>query len=171
VAKTKRHREWQSATVRRAFEVAGQGDVAAVVVDALREMAAAQAAISEENGRAFTSAATTVEKIDADEISSAEDRRLFHMLHTWCQPFGDAAITIVLASSGPAIRSVVNYEDTAVAAFEWMISNAIGFGIPLFLLPVVFFNKMSQKVRAAMFWFWILASAMVAGILVGVMWK
>jgi len=63
---TKRNRGWQSARVKRAFEVIRDGDVPPVVVDAMQELSRAQASMAPENGRAAASATKVKVKPNGD---------------------------------------------------------------------------------------------------------
>ena len=152
-----RNRGWQSARVRRAFEVVRAGDVPPVVVEALAELAQARNDLKTE--------------VRASVVAKPKrtDREIFHSLHTVCQPVAQAITTIILAASGPAISRSVNYSDEGVGGVEWLIANAIGYGIPALLLPILYFDKLSPPVRAALFW--VIASLFVSVALVSALWR
>ena len=156
--KKTRNRSWQSATVKRAFEVLRSPDhgydIPPIVVDALREMAEARQDLTEEN----RVAASSVEK-----AAIPSDGQRFHALHTYCQVGTTAMSDFLLASMAPAIREMANYSDAGIAGAEWMISNAIQWGLPALLLPFIYFEKLSTDLRNKMLW---IAIFLIAGVVI-----
>ena len=135
-----RNRDWQSATVRRAFEVVREGDIPPVVVDALAELAAAQNEAKSAHHAAV---------VEANKPRPATEKELFHRLHTQVQPVAQAFAIIIMASAGPSFRAAVGYNDDAYGQIDWLVANAIGYGLPGFLLPVLYFDRLSREVRSA----------------------
>ena len=83
----------------------------------------------------------------AEKDAETTDLQLFHGLHTWCQPAVVALTAIVLALYKYDIAKAVNHDETGIDSMEWLISNALGWGLPAALLPMVYWHRLDPAVR------------------------
>ena len=83
----------------------------------------------------------------AEKDAETTDLQLFHGLHTWCQPAVVALTAVVLASYKYDIAQAVNHDESAMDSVGWLIGNALGWGVPAFLLPMVYWHRLDPTVR------------------------
>tara|TARA_R110000751_G_C13640835_1_gene466893 strand:+ start:361 stop:846 length:486 start_codon:yes stop_codon:yes gene_type:complete len=95
----------------------------------------------------------------AEKDAETTDLQLFHGLHTWCQPAVVALTAIVLASYKYDISKAVNHDETGIDSMEWLISNALGWGLPAALLPMIYWNKLDPSVRVSVIGIMLLLAA------------
>jgi len=95
----------------------------------------------------------------AEKDAETTDLQLFHGLHTWCQPAVVAMTAIVLASYKYDIARAVNHDETAIDSAGWLIGNALGWGLPAALLPMIYWNKLDPSVRVSVIGIMLLLAA------------
>ena len=95
----------------------------------------------------------------AEKEAETTDLQLFHGLHTWCQPAVVALTAIVLASYKYDISKAVNHDETGIDSMEWLISNALGWGLPAVLLPMIYWPRLDPSVRVSIIGIMVLLAA------------
>ena len=95
----------------------------------------------------------------SEKEAETTDLQLFHGLHTWCQPAVVALTSIVLASFKYDIAKAVNHDESAMDSVGWLIGNALGWGVPAFLLPMVYWHQLDPTVRMSVIGIMLLLAA------------
>jgi hypothetical protein len=112
--------------------------------------------------------AQNVRAAKAAQDAAPKDIDRFHKLHTWCQPLAAALTAILIAASKYSISEAVNHDEAGIEGMQWLIANMIGYGIPGFLMPLVFWNSMGRQLKIA--FAWILLSLLLSAVLVAAFW-
>ena len=156
-----RKREWQTPHVRRAFDLARTGDVPPVVLDALASMAATIQANQEASG-------STLPR-QARAVHTRTDGDLFAGCVAKLQPVIGAVVSVMMAVWQPALASWLHYEAGAMESFQWLLHNALLYGMSGLALVALWPDRISRDVRLVLAW--ILLALIASGGLVGWLWR
>ena len=145
----------------------------AETIRALRAQIADRVRENQELAGSYKKLATEVKAANlraekAEKKAQPTDLDRFHKLHTWCQPAAAALTAIAVASSRYTISRVVGGDDAGIEGIHWLIANGIGYGIPLAIMPFLYWSTLSKSSKLAFLWLFLIASAAI--FLLGVIW-
>ena len=92
----------------------------------------------------------------------------FHKLHTWCQPAAAALTAIAVASSRYTISRAVSGDEAGIEGIHWLVANGIGYGIPIAIMPFLYWTVLSKRAKMAFLWLSLIASGVI--FLLAVFW-
>ena len=85
-----------------------------------------------------------------------------------CPPAAAARTAIAVAASRYTISRAVSGDEAGIEGIHWLVANGIGYGIPIAIMPFLYWTVLSKRAKMAFLWLSLIASGVI--FLLAVFW-